>query len=99
MAAWKELVGVECVALFNRTRAKGQAFAEEFAIPKVYDDPEELLRREQVDFVDLCTNPFTLPGFVKLMAAHRMPVISQKPMAPSVAIGRATCTFSMRPGG
>ena len=88
MAAWKELEGVECVALFNRTRAKGEAFAEEFAIPNVYDDPEELLRREQVDFVDLCTNPFTLPGFVKLMAAHRMPVISQKPMAPSVAIGQ-----------
>jgi len=87
MAAWRELDGAECVALFNRTRAKGEAFAEEFGIPNVYDDPEELLRREEIDFVDLCTNPFTLPGFVKLSAAHQVPVISQKPMAPSVAIG------------
>ena len=87
MSAWKELQGAECVALYNRTRAKGEAFAREFGIPKVYDDPEELLRRESVDFVDLCTNPFSLPDFVRMMAAHKMPVISQKPMAPSVAIG------------
>ncbi len=87
MAAWREVPGAECIALFNRTRAKGQAFAEEFGIPRVYDDPEELFRRERLDFVDLCTNPFTLPGFVKMAAAHRAPVISQKPMAPSVAIG------------
>ncbi len=87
MAAWQELEGAECVALFNRTRAKGEAFAEDFGIPNVYDDPEELLRCERVDFVDLCTNPFTLPDFVKLAAAHGVPVISQKPMAPSVAIG------------
>ncbi len=69
--AWRELDGAECVALFNRTRAKGEAFAEEFGIPKVYDDPEELFQREKVDFVDLCTNPFSLPDFVKLSAASR----------------------------
>ena len=87
MSAWKELQGAECVALYNRTRAKGEAFAREFGIPKVYDDAEELLRRERVDFVDLCTNPFSLPDFVRMAAAHKVPVISQKPMAPSVAIG------------
>ena len=86
MAAWKELQDAECVALFNRTPAKGAAFAREFGISKVYDDPEELLRRETVDFVDVCTNPFSLPDFVRMMAAHKVPVISQKPMAPSVAI-------------
>ena len=45
MAAWRELDGAECVALFNRTRAKGDAFAGEFGIPRVYDDAEELFRR------------------------------------------------------
>jgi predicted dehydrogenase len=87
MSAWKELQDVECVALYNRTRAKGETFAREFGIPRVYDHPEELLREERVDFVDLCTNPFSLPDFVRMMAAHKVPVISQKPMAPSVAIG------------
>jgi predicted dehydrogenase len=87
MSAWRELDGVECVALFNRTRTKGDAFAREFGIPRVYDDPEELFAQEKVDFVDLCTNPFTLPAFVRQAAAHGVPVISQKPMAPSVAVG------------
>ena len=86
LAAWKELQGAECVAIYNRTRSKGEKFAEKFDVPAVYDDPEELLRRERPDFVDIVTYPFTLSHFVKLAAKHRVPVISQKPMAPSVAI-------------
>ncbi len=86
LAAWRELQGVECVAVYNRTRAKGERFAREFGVPAVYDDPEELLRREHVDFVDIVTYPLTLSRFVKLVAAHKLPVISQKPMAPSIAI-------------
>ena len=86
LAAWKELDGVECVAIYNRTRSKGEKFAREFGVPAVYDDPEELFRREKLDFVDIVTYPFTLSHFVKLVAAHKIPVISQKPMAPSLAI-------------
>jgi len=88
LPAWQELPSVECVALYNRTRRTGEEFARRFRVPAVYDDPEELLNDATLglDFVDLCTNPFTLPGFVRLVAAHRLPVISQKPMAPSVAI-------------
>jgi predicted dehydrogenase len=86
LAAWRELEGVECVAIYNRTRSKGERFAREFGVPAVYDDPEELLRHEHLDFVDIVTYPFTLSRFVKLVAAHKIPVISQKPMAPSVEI-------------
>ncbi|HXX23597.1 MAG TPA: Gfo/Idh/MocA family oxidoreductase [Terriglobia bacterium] len=86
LAAWQELKGVECVAIYNRTRAKGERFAREFEVPAVYDDPEELLQREHLDFVDIVTYPFTLSRFVKLAAAHKIPVISQKPMAPSVEV-------------
>jgi predicted dehydrogenase len=86
LAAWKELEGVECVAIYNRTRSKGEKFARDFGVPAVYDDPEELFRREKLDFVDIVTYPFTLNHFVKLVAAHKIPVISQKPMAPSLAI-------------
>jgi len=38
--------------------------------------------------VDIVTYPFTLSRFVKLVAAHKIPVISQKPMAPSLAIAK-----------
>jgi D-apiose dehydrogenase len=88
LAAWKELKGAQCVAICNRTRSKGEKLAAEFGVPAVYDDPEELFRRERLDFVDIVTYPFTLSHFVKLAAAHKVPVISQKPMAPSLAVAR-----------
>jgi len=86
LAGWKELDGAECVAIYNRTRSKGERFAREFGVPAVYDDPEELFRHEKLDFVDIVADPFTLSHFVKLVAAHKIPVISQKPMAPSLAV-------------
>ena len=94
MSVWKELSGVQCTAVYNRTRTKGERFAKDFGIPKVYDNPRELFEKEKIDFVDLCTNPFSLPNFVRMAASYKVPVISQKPMAPSVAIGEelvATC--------
>jgi D-apiose dehydrogenase len=88
LAAWRELEGAECVALFNRTRERGEKFAREFGVPAVYDDPAELLAKERLDFVDVVTHPFTLAAMVRLVAARGLPVISQKPMAPSLAIAR-----------
>src|SRR5690349_819593 len=86
LAAWQELAGVECVAVYNRTRERGEKFARDFGVPAYYDDAEELLVREKPDFVDIVTYPFTLSHFVKLAASHGVPVISQKPMAPCLAI-------------
>ena len=88
LAAWKELEGVECVAVYNRTRSRGEQFARDFGVPAFYDNAEELLRSEKPDFIDVVTYPFTLSHFVHLAAAHRTPVISQKPMAPSLEVAR-----------
>lgn len=85
LAAWRELNGVECVALTNRTRAKAEALAHEFGVAAVYDTPEEMLRRERLDFVDIITDVDTHPALVRLAASHRVPVICQKPMAPTLA--------------
>jgi D-apiose dehydrogenase len=85
LAAWKELKGVECVAIFNRTLAKAKTLAAKFAVPSAYDNAEELLRREKPDFIDVITDVDTHSKFVHLAAKHRVPVICQKPMAPSLA--------------
>ena len=89
LAAWRELPGVECVALYNRTRAKAEALAKEFGVPAVYDDAAALLEAEQLDFVDIITDPGTHREFVELAAAYRLPVICQKPMAPTLEDARA----------
>ncbi len=85
LQGWSELAGAECVAVYNRTRAKADQFARELGVPRVYDDAAALLSQEQPDFVDIVTNPSTFSHLVELAAAHRVPVICQKPMAPSVA--------------
>jgi predicted dehydrogenase len=83
LAGWRELEGAECVALYNRTRTKAEVLAHEFGVPAVYDDPEELLRREDVDFIDIITDVDTHGRFVHLAAEHRRSAICQKPLAPS----------------
>jgi predicted dehydrogenase len=88
LAGWRELEGVECVALYNRTRARAEVLAHEFGVPAVYDDAGELLRREAVDFVDVITHVDAHSEFVRLAAAHSVPVICQKPMAPDLATAR-----------
>jgi predicted dehydrogenase len=86
LAGWHELgctegADVECVALYNRTRAKAEALARLYGVQAVYGNVEELLRREPVDFLDVMTGAAANPTFVQLAAEHRLPVIVQKPMA------------------
>lgn len=85
LAGWREVPGAQCVALYNRTRSKAEKLAREFEIPSVYDDPEELLGREKIDFVDIITDVDTHAPFVEFAAQRKLPVICQKPMAPTLA--------------
>jgi predicted dehydrogenase len=84
LAAWNEVGGAECVALYNRTRAKAVDLACEFGIERVYDNPCDLVREEKLDFLDIVTSAETHHDLVCLAAQHRIPVICQKPMAPSL---------------
>ena len=85
LAAWNEVGGAECVALYNRTRGKAEKLAAEFGVHRIYDDPCELVRHEELDFLDIVTNIETHRDLVHLAAEHRIPVICQKPMAPSLS--------------
>lgn len=94
VAGWQVLPGVQVAALYNRTRPKADALAKEFKIPAVYNDAEEMIRRERPDAVDIITDVDTHPRFVQLAADLKVPVICQKPMAPSLADAErmvATC--------
>lgn len=83
LGAWTELEGVECVALFNRTKSKADALAARFNVPHTYDNAEELFKNEELDFVDIITDVDTHYSFVKMAVEHGVKfIISQKPMAP-----------------
>ncbi len=88
LAGWREVGGVECAAIYNRTRAKAEALAQDLGIPAVYDDPEQLLRDVQPDFVDNITEVGGHKPLSLLCARHRIPCICQKPMASSLQDAR-----------
>ena len=76
------------VALYNRTRSKAEALGARFGIGAVYDDPAALLEEVRPDVVDVITNADTHDPFVRLAARHGVPVICQKPLAPSLEVAR-----------
>jgi len=88
LAAWREVGGVECVAIYNRSRDKAEAFARDLGVPTVYDDSEKLLREVRPDFVDNITEIGGHKSLSLLCAKHRIPCICQKPMAATLKDAR-----------
>ncbi len=84
LAAWRELSGAECVALCDLNRQKAEILAREFGVPAIYDDAQEMIRSEQLDFIDIISDVTSHSSLVHLAAAHRLPVICQKPMATTL---------------
>ena len=82
--AWKELAGIELVAVCNRTRSKAEELAKRFGVPKVYESAKELLESEELDFVDIITDVDTHGRFTVMAAEKGVDVICQKPMATSL---------------
>ena len=78
---WRELRGCECVALFNRTRGRAEALARDFGISAVYDHYEEMLAKEQLDFVDIVTAAEQHALLAKQAADRGLAVVCQKPLA------------------
>jgi D-apiose dehydrogenase len=98
LGGWNELEGAECVALYNRTKSKADELAGRFGVPKTYDDPEALLRNEELDFIDIITDVDSHARFVRMAAESGKHVICQKPMAPDFETARQMMEAVWRAG-
>jgi len=83
LGAWQELEGAECLALYNRTLSKAEALGKRFGVERCYNDAEELLKNEKLDFIDIITDVDTHEKFTLFGAKYGLDVICQKPLAPS----------------
>jgi predicted dehydrogenase len=79
---------LEVVACTNRTRKKAEAYAHLAGISQVFDTPGELIASPDVEAVLISLPIDAQPELVKQTLAAGKPVISEKPMAPSVAEGK-----------
>jgi UDP-N-acetyl-2-amino-2-deoxyglucuronate dehydrogenase len=73
-------IGYSLTCCTDRTRERGQKFAEAWGAEFVAT-PEELARRADVDYLDVCTFPGYRLAAVELGARYGKHVLLQKPMA------------------
>jgi D-apiose dehydrogenase len=98
IAAWKELVEAELVAVCDREEDKARATAEKFNAPRYYTSAEALFKQETLDFADIITNVETHATFVKMAADHRIPVICQKPLGPDLVTAQKMVETCLQAG-
>ena len=104
LRGWQRIPEVEIVALGNRTKSRAENRREEF-VPsaRIYDDLSDLLRNEDLDFLDVLTPPDMHKEHCLKALDSGLNVICQKPIAPNVedarkmidAAGRVDRTLSI----
>ncbi|GIX06862.1 MAG: NADH-dependent dehydrogenase [Candidatus Poribacteria bacterium] len=83
--AWNRISGVQLVAVADLRREVAETIARRFGIPRVYTDWRQMVFQERPDFVDIITPPGTHLEIVSALAPLGVPMICQKPLAPTYA--------------
>lgn len=83
--AWREIGGIQLLAVCDRDIEKARRASATFNVPGVYGDAEALFAHEALDFVDIATTMPSHRALVELAARHKVAAIVQKPFAPSFA--------------
>jgi predicted dehydrogenase len=96
--AWQASPDAALVAVCDLDRARAEARAREFGIPRAYDNVEAMLDAERPDCVDIATHDVTHTGLVRLAADRGIHVLCQKPLAPTVAEARAMVEYAKQAG-
>ena len=84
-AAWLALDDVDLVAVCDQNLARAEEFAQAMNIRASYADSARMLEHEDLDVVDVITDPDSHEMLVKMAADYGVAVICQKPMAPTLA--------------
>jgi len=82
--AWQEVQGAQIVALCDRHPERVQPMAERFGISRIYPDFAEMLAHEGLDFVDICTRPYSHASLIRQAARRGLQILCQKPFCTSL---------------
>lgn len=98
IAAYKRLSFVRTVCVCDINRERAEAFAREFCIERVYDRLDEMLEKEELDAVSVCTwNSAHAP--VTLACLRRgLNVLCEKPLAMNAREAQEMCSAARQAG-
>jgi predicted dehydrogenase len=91
--AWRRVPDVEIVAACDLSLERARA-----AAPRAYTSAEEMLKGEELDFVDIVTRSNTHLELISLVAERGLAVICQKSLAPDWATACHMVEISERHG-
>lgn len=89
LTAWSRQADVAVVAIADPVAERAKARAAEFGIPAVYADVPSMLAAEKPDALDIATPRETHAAVAMEAADAGIPVLCQKPMAPTLAEAEA----------
>jgi len=81
LPAWRNIKEADVVAVCDVNRESARKAAENWKIPRVYGDFDELLEKEQAGIVDLCTPPATHAPLAISAMEKGHHVVLEKPIA------------------
>ena len=85
LIGWRALAGrADVVAIADPSAPAAQSRADEFSIPATYPDAEAMLAAGNIDALDVAAPRAAHAGLVRLAARHGIPVLCQKPLAPTL---------------
>ena len=89
MHGWRDIDGASIVAICDRDPERLRIVGDQFGVAKRYSDAAAMFAAETLDFVDIATTVGSHRPLVEMAAAHRVPVICQKPFAPTLSDAKA----------
>lgn len=84
LKAWKAVRGANIVAVADLDEQRAQERAEEFGIQYHFTDYQQMITVMKPDFIDIATPPSTHIEMVRFGAQHSLPILCQKPAAPTM---------------
>ena len=81
MASMRKIGNVKVVAICDKNEALARRMAKNLGIGGYYADLPEMLEKEKMDVVDICSPPQTHPALAILAMAAGCHVLTEKPMA------------------
>src|SRR6202047_3305140 len=85
LIAWADIADrARVVAIADPSRENATRRANEFAISNIYTDAEAMLAAAELDAVDIAAPRQFHAPLVRLAASKRLPVLCQKPLAPTL---------------